>query len=61
MKRLHIQLEQEDYKKLDDLRLLLALPSTTETVRTLIRLHHTAMRSSVRRLRKIQTNLKEGE
>lgn len=54
MRRLNIRITDEDYLMLTELKWLLGQKSDSATIRSLIELHHQAMRSEVRKLRKVK-------
>lgn len=53
-RRLNIRLDVETYDKLAELRQVLGLRGDSETIRTLIRLHHAAERAAIKRLRRVR-------
>jgi hypothetical protein len=52
--RLNMRLDAEHRSMLRDLQLLLSQPNLSETLRAIIRLQHTQLRTRVRHLRKAQ-------
>lgn len=59
-KRLNIRIDEEDLEKLEELRTVLCLRSDSEAVRTLIRMHWSAEKAAVRRLRRLREAQRRG-